>query len=501
MTTASDNLQASVIDETLDTNVRYVNELIGIGTSWDIIAKPFAFGAVRMMSYVANGFFLSINVIVLLQNLETTIHQFVRDHPDRTWTVQELVDNLATHVPFVQVQSVASMDDAVRFILSGPLVTFIEGYNEALIIDTRIYPMRGVEEPQIERVVRGPRDGFTETMLMNTALIRRRLRDPRLRVELAQVGTRSQTDTSLLYLQGFTDPALVENIRNRLKSISVDAIPMAEQAVTELLGKVGWNPYPITRYTERPDVATTALLEGHVVIIVDTSPEAIIAPVTFFQHLQHPQEYHSYPFVGTYMRWVILFAVAMSIWLPGVFILMNQHPDALPKWLSFFRAERDDPLPLGVELVLAEVALDMLRLAVINTPTALASAVSIVAALLLGQFAAKIHLLQPEVLVYMGFVMIAQLATSSFELASANQMARLWILVWTACLGWIGFAISCLSCAILLLCTRSFGVPYLWPLFPFRWRNGLKEVILRRPLKMMGGRPGILVPEPIRKED
>lgn len=475
----------------LSENVAYVNQRIGVGKSWDLLAKDFHFGNLRMTSYAANGFFLTMNLVLILENLETCIQKFVSEH-EPNFSLKSLVDYLNTHVAFVQVQPVPKMEDAIRFILSGPLVTFIDGFDQALMIDTRIYPMRSIDESEVERVVRGPRDGFTETMLMNTSLIRRRLRDPGLRVELSQIGTRSKTDISLMYIDGVTDDVLVDDVRKKLASVQVEALLMGEQSLVESLCGVSWNPYPVVRYTERPDVAATALMDGQLVIIVDTSPEAIVLPTSFFQHLHHPQEYHSYPLFGTYTRWVILFGVLASIFLPGVFLLMNEHPSFAPHELKFFIAEKGDPLPLWAELLIAEAALDMLRLAVINTPNALASSIGIIAALLFGQFATKIELLQAEVLVYMGFVMIAQFATPSYELGSANQLARFWIILWTAFGDIFGFGISIFSLFLLLWRTNSFGVPYLWPLVPFHWKDGLSDVVVRRPMHHFEGVPAIL---------
>jgi len=487
----ADAEQSVRIVSQLDKNVTYVNQLIGIGTSWDLVAKDFHFGDLRMMSYTANGFFLTMNMVMILENLEHSIQDFVRAH-EPGFTLKSLADYLNTHIAFVQVQLVDKMDDAVRFILSGPLVTFIDGYDQALMIDTRIYPMRSIAESEVERVIRGPRDGFTETMLMNTSLIRRRLRDPNLRVELSQIGTRSKTDISMLYVRGLTEDSLVNLVRQKLADVDVEALLMGEQSLVESLCHVSWNPYPVVRYTERPDVAATALLEGQLVIIVDTSPEAIVLPTSFFQHLHHPQEYHSYPLIGSYTRLVILLGVLASILLPGVFLLLNEHPMWVPHEFKFFIAEKGDPLPLWAELFVAEAALDLLRLAVINTPTALASSIGIIAALLFGQFATKIELLQAEVLVYMGFVMIAQFATPSYELGSANQFARFWIILWTAFGNMIGFGISIVSLFILLWRTTSFGVPYLWPLIPFRWKNGMADVVIRRPMYHREGIPAIL---------
>jgi stage V sporulation protein AF len=479
----------------LQNNVEYLNERLGLETNWDIIAKPFRFGNIRMMSYVTNGFFTTINMVNILSRTHECIRNFEQERGGSEFAISELVEYLTLNIPFVQVQTVKSMDEAVHFILSGPLVAFLDGFSEALLIDTRIYPMRSISEPEIERTIRGGRDGFTETLLINTSLLRRRIRDARLRDELYQVGSVSQTDVGLLYLEGVAPKAVVDQIRDRLKSIQTDEIFMTEQSLVEHLADVKWNPYPIVRYTERPDVAATALSEGQVVILVDTSPEAIIAPATMFHHLQHPEEYHSYPFIGTYVRWVILLAVFLSVFLPGVFLMMNSHPEMMPEWLAFFKADQSDPLPLWAELVLSGIGLDLMRLAIINTPKGLSSSVGIVAALLFGQFAAKIHLLQPEVLVYMGLVMIAQFATSSYELGTANQIARYWVILWTSIFHTWGFLLSTVLWLVFLVRTRSFGVPYLWPLIPFRWKHGLREVLFRYPMQKAVNRPHIPLPE------
>lgn len=491
MPSIAEEINQHKISAKLQTNVDYMNNLIGIGTSWDILAKPFEFGEIKMMSYVTNGFFLTMNMVLILENLQANVVTFLQEHPE-SYTMDELIDYLNKHIGFVQVQPVPKMSDAVRFILSGPMVTFLEGFDQALLIDTRIYPMRSITLPTVEHVIRGNHDGFTETMLMNTALIRRRLRDPRLRVELMQLGTRSLTDVSFMYLKDVAEPKMVDEFRKRLKAIDSDGLAMGEQQVIDLIGRVKWNPYPVARVTERPDVAATALMEGQIVIVVDTTAEVIIAPSTFFQFMQNPNEYHSYPAVGTYMRWTIIFAVLLSIFLPGLFLVVNAHPHSVPHFMKFFVASKHDPMPLWAELLVAEVSLDMLRLAVLNTPAALGSSVGIVAALLFGQFAAKIQLLQPEVLVYMGFVMIAQYATSSYELASANQLSRLWIMVWTAILGGLGFILSSLSWLALVVFTKSFGKPYFWPLIPFRWKRGLRDVLIREPFGSLQGVPGIL---------
>ncbi len=494
MTTAMESLESIIISSSLKNNDDFLKDLLGIGVSWDLIAKPFVFADVKMTAYTANGYFLTMNMVLIVENLEMTIKEFVARHPDGSFAMADLAHYLNVTVGFVQVQIVSKMKDAVRFILSGPLVIFIDGYEDALVIDTRIYPMRGIEEPEVERVVRGPRDGFTETMLMNVALIRRRLRDPRLRIELLQIGTRSQTDVSLVYLQDVTDDRLVAQFRKKLQSISSDIVSMGEQSVTEWLGRVKWNPYPIVRFTERPDVAATGLLEGQVVVIVDTTPEAIVGPTTLFHHIHHPEDYHVYPAVGVYMRVVILTGSLLSLLSPSFFIVLATAHNHLPKALSFLGTPKNLPLPLGFQFLLAQLGVDLFERAVINTPTALGAAIGVVAALVFGQFAVMMNLVTPEVLVFMGTAAIAQFATSSRELAAANRLMRALLIVLAWLFGGIGYAAGIIFILIVLGRTRAMGIPYLWPVVPFDWR-GLKSLIVRPPLYNVKNRSRIFHPK------
>ncbi len=490
MTTTMESLENVAVSSSLRENDAFLKDLLGIGISWDLIAKPFEFEKISMTAYTANGFFLTMNMVLILENMEMTLKEFVKRHPDGSFTIDDLVNYLNVTIGFVQVQIINTMKDAVRLILSGPLVIFLDGFSEVLVIDTRIYPMRSISEPEVERVVRGPRDGFVETMLMNVALIRRRLRDPRLRAELMQIGTRSQTDVSLMYLQDVANDDLVNMMRQKLKSINTDIVAMGEQTVSEFLAHVKWNPYPIARYTERPDVASTALLEGQIVIIVDTTPEVIIAPTTVFHHIHHPEDYHVYPINGTYMRWVMLIGAFISVFSPGFFILMSQFGNHLPKTIAELVIPKPLPLPIGLQFLLAQIGVDLFERAVINTPTALATAIGVVAALVFGQFAVMMNLVTPEVLVFMGAALIAQFATSSHELATANRLVRFFMIMLTWMLGVVGYVIGSIGVVVLLALTKSFGIPYLWPVIPFDW-EGLKGVLIRRPLYEEDKRPKI----------
>ncbi len=494
LTTAMEAVEQVQISKRLQDNDEYLKQLLGIGVSWDLIAKPFVFGDVKMTAYTANGYFLTMNMVLIVENLEMTMKEFVEQHKGQMFQISELVDYLNVTIGFVQVQIVTRMRDAVRYILSGPMVIFLDGYDQVLMIDTRIYPMRSIQEPEVERVVRGPRDGFVETMLMNVALIRRRMRDPRLRVELMQLGTRSQTDVSLIYLQDVTNEYLVNDIRTRLKAIDADIVAMGEQAITESIGRVKWNPFPIVRYTERPDVAAQALVEGQIVVVVDTTPEVIILPSTIFHHIHHVEDYHGYPINGTYMRWVMIIGSLMSVLTPGFFIMLAQNAAYVPKMLAPLFIPKSLPLPLGIQFLLAQLGVDLFERAVINTPTALATAIGVVAALVFGQFATMMDLITPEVLVFMGAAAIAQFAISSHELGTANRLMRLLIIGATSVFGAWGYAGGVFAIFLLLLFTKSFGVPYLWPVLPFDW-EGFKGLFIRRPVYGQNGRPAVFQPK------
>jgi stage V sporulation protein AF len=375
-------------------------------------------------------------------------------------------------------------------------------------MDARTYPSRQPEEPDLEKVVRGSRDGFVETLVDNTSLIRRRIRDPRLRMEAMQAGVRSKTDVVICYIKDVANPQLVENVRKNLQRIRIDGLPMAEKAVEELISPGSyWNPFPKVRYTERPDVAAVHLLEGHVLVLVDTSPSVMITPVTYWHHLQHAEEFRQNPTTGLYIRWLRFFGVAMSIFLLPLWLLAVLHPELLPPWLKFIGPQKTGHVPLFIQFVLAELSIDMVRMATIHTPTALASGISIVAALLLGQVAVQVGLFSAEVVMYVAVAMIGTFLTPSFELGWANRLVRLFLLVAVAAFGLPGFLAGTAAVVVYLVMTRSFGVPYLWPLIPFNW-GGLKGVLLRTPVSMTNLRPSILktreqirqaVPEPARK--
>ncbi|WAA10418.1 spore germination protein [Fervidibacillus albus] len=476
----------SEVSKNLEKNVTVLKRLLGVDKNFDVIQVDLFYAERNMALFFIDGFIkddLFLHIMRLLSNLEP-------DQIDRR-PLEKLVK---TYIPYVEIETTNSLETVVDNVLSGPVALLVDGMEEAILIDVRTYPARNPEEPDIERVVRGARDGYVETLVMNTALTRRKIRDRSLRMEFLQVGTRSKTDTVICYLKDIADPNLVEKVKQSLKKIKTDAIPMAEKTVEEYISGQHWNPYPTVRYTERPDTAAAHLYEGHVCIIVDGSPSVIITPTTFWHHLQHAEEYRNKPIVGAYLRLIRYIGVFASIFLLPLWYLFAVEPELLPPSLSFIGPENGGDIPLFVQFFIIEIGIDLLRMAAIHTPSSLATALGLVAAVLIGEVAVEVGLFTHEVILYVAIVAIGTFATPSYELSLANRLFRLLLLLLTAAFTIYGFLIGTTMWILLLLSMKSYNVPYLWPFIPFHSR-AFKDVFIRTPIPLKSRRPEILHPQ------
>ncbi len=468
-------------------NVDYLNRELGVPDNFDIVFREMTIGGKKAAIYSVNGM---VNTQVASLILETLVGL------ERADLMVNALQNLVKgQIVNLQVSEADTMDKILYFILSGPMAIFVEGQEKAIIVDARSYPSRSPEEPDIERVTRGARDGFTETIIFNTSLIRRRLRDPKLRMKLVQVGGRSKTDVYISYIEDITNEDLVTEIIEEIQKIKIDGIPMAEKSVEEfILGSKIWNPFPRVRYTERPDVAAVHLLEGHVVVIVDTSPSVMIAPATYWSHTQHAEEYRQEPIVGAYLRWIRFMGIFAALFLLPLWLACALNPHLLPEWLQFIGVEEIGKIGLIPQVFLAEFGVDLVRMAAIHTPGPLTVALGLIATFMIGDVAIKVGLFAQEIIVYIAIVTVGTFATPSYELAQANRLARLFLLVMVSLFNFEGFAIGTLVLFILLLRTKSFGVPYLWPLLPLDIK-ALGTVLVRSPLPIKNKRPSILKPK------
>ncbi|KAB7672886.1 spore germination protein [Bacillus sp. B1-b2] len=475
------------IYDSLEQIEKYMKDRVGLGTSFDLGVRKIKVMHKDVNLYFVNGL---CDSALIAELLETLLFLNDTDREPQAATMFEVVQNQLVHQ---SVQPIEKMDELVDQVLSGLIVVCVNGYNKALSVDVRSYPGRQPQEPDTEKVVRGSRDGFVENIIVNTAVTRRRIRDERLRFEMMKVGERSKTDVAISYIDGVADPDLIDIVKKELENIKVDGLTMADKTVEEFLLQQGLNPYPLIRYTERADVAATHLLEGHVVIYIDTSPSVIITPATYFHHLQHAEEYRQAPMVGTFIRWVRYIGVLASLFFLPFWFLVVLEPSLLPERIAFIGPNETTNIPIVVQIFIADLGLEFLRIAAIHTPTPLSTAMGLIAAVLIGQIAIDVGLFVPEVILYVSVAAIGNFATPSYELGIANKLVRLLLLIIVAIFHTPGYVIG-ITLYILFLCRiRTFNVPYLWPLIPF-YPKALSHLIVRRKVPGSKIRPSHLHP-------
>lgn len=463
----------------------YMKQRVGLGISFDLNIRKLKILKRDVHIYSVSGLCDTRFCIELIEELVE-----LNDHETRLANVFRLIENRLVNQ---SVQPIETLDELVQYVLSGLVAVVIDGEKTAFIVDVRSYPGRTPQEPDTEKVVRGSRDGFVENIIMNTALIRRRIRDERLRLEMIRIGERSKTDVSIGYLEDVADPDLLNIIRKELQSIDVDGIPMADKTIEEFLVKQGWNPFPLVRYTERADVTAAHILEGHVAIIVDTSPSVILTPTTYFHHVQHAEEFRESPTMGTFVRWTRFLGVWVSIFLLPLWLLFVLEPSLLPEKLSFIGPSEQTNIPIVLQLFFGDLGIEFLRIAAIHTPTPLSTAMGLIAAVLIGQIAISVGLFVPEVILYVAVAGIGTFTTPSYELSIANKIGRLILLLFVALFHTPGFVIGSTLFFIMLVNTRVLNTPYCWPFLPFE-PKGFLQIVFRRAVPGSILRPSIVHP-------
>ncbi|WP_178022723.1 spore germination protein [uncultured Paenibacillus sp.] len=484
----SDNVEESVIywqqsdsiSRSLTTTKHTLKEVVGLGESFDVVFRDMTFGGKQTFLFFINGFARTDAMQEILKRLTYLTPEDL--------TTGALRSFFELYIPHIQVEKTEKLSDAINKTLTGMSALFIEGEQTALLMDTRQYPVRSPEEPSLERVVRGARDGFTETLVTNITLVRRRLRDPGLKLEMVSVGRRTRTDVCIAYIDDIVDKTQVDSIREKIKAVNIDGIPLADKQLEETIIHRGWNPYPLVRYSERPDVVASHLLEGRVVVFVDTSPSVMILPTTFFDLCQHAEENRQTPFMGTYLRWVRFFGIFASLFLLPVWLLIVVHPEFKPAGLAFIGPQEQAKIPLIAQFLLVEFGVDLMRMAAVHTPTPLASAMGLIAAILIGDIAVQTGLFVNEVVLYMAVAAIGMFATPSYELGLANRVVRLALLVAVAIFGAPGFVIGVTAFIVLLTLRRSNNSSYMWPFIPFN-AKALAGVLFRVPVMTSKQRP------------
>lgn len=442
------------------------HELLPIGKSFDVIEKRLIIAERESYMYFIDGF-VKDGVVSKLMTA------FVGLTPEKLKNVKDASEFAARYVPYVEVDTEKSMDKILSMYLSGAAVLIIDGFSESLIIDARTYPARSTEEPEKEKVLRGSRDGFVETVVFNTALLRRRIRDPKFTAEIINIGNRSRTDVVITYIEDLVDKKILKNIKDRLKNIDVRSLTMNQESLAECIIRKKWyNPFPKVRYTERPDVAAACILEGSIAVLVDNDPSALLLPSSIFDFIQEADDFYYPPVVGGYMRMIRNLVFFSTMILTPLWLLLVQNMDKLPEWLHFLDIAQPNSVPPVVQLLLLEVAIDVLRLASVNTPNMLGNSLSIIGALILGDFAIQSGWFVPDTILYMSIVAIASFSQPNIELNYAFKFMRIMILLLTYFLDILGFVAGVIISFVFIASNKTItGRGYLYPVIPFNYHD------------------------------
>ncbi len=398
-------------------------------------------------------------------------------------------------IPVATIKIQETIEQALESLCSGFVLLAAEGLPHALAFEFKGWERRAVEEPQVERNIRGPHEGFSENLRVNTSLIRKKVRTPQLKIRELTLGRRSHTAVALVYLEGVANPELLARIEERLHRIDYDAI-QASGCLEQLITENPLSPFPQTQATERPDKAVGNLLEGRILVIVDGTPAVLMAPVDFFQFFQAFDDYSTNWIVSSVLRFLRIAAVFLAIFLPSFYIaVLTFHYEALPWTLlvSLVQTRSKVPVPPIVEAFLMEFVIELIREAAIRLPSYIGQVIGIVGGLVIGQAVVSAGIVSNLMIIIVGVTAIASFVIPSYEMGLAMRLIRFPVMIVSSIFGITGL----LACGTILLThllsLESLGQPYFAPLAPLQPGN-LKDAFIRAPFTMQGPRPRFVRP-------
>lgn len=463
------------LSQNLEENILQAKQLLPIGESFDIVTRRLCLGETA-------AYWIGINGLCKTDLLQRIFSDLQNPLYTQDGQITELRIFMDAKIGYAQTSLSDDWDEIVRNVLSGPSVLLVDGFSQAVLLDVRTYPARGIEEPDNEKVTRGARDGFVETVLFNTNLIRRRIRSPKLCFEMHSVGTEGRTDVAIAYMNGNVNEALLDKLRKVIEGLDVTTLTMGAKSLEELLVRKRWyHPLPSIQITERPDVACSYLTEGHMLILVDNSPSALILPCTIFQFTQSPEDYYKSPVIGSYFRTVRFGCIFLSLLLMPLFLLICAYFPQTADRLQLLSMEGQGPVKLFFYVLAVEFSLDLFKYSAALSSDRYSGALSIVGGLIIGDIAVRLNWASMEVLFYAAITLLSSLALSSIEFADGIRLYRFFLILTTGFGGLWGFLGGLLLVLLSVLTTPTFaGMSYFWPLYPFN-REALKTLLFRYP--------------------
>jgi stage V sporulation protein AF len=461
-------MQGKIFEGNFEERCNSIDSLLCVGDTFDVLKREIILGDRPAVFYMIDGF---LKGEVMEKIMEFFLSLTPEDVPG---SYDEFVKQCT---PYGDIITVTTEQDFLQYVLSGLTGFVVDGYDEILMIDLRDYPSRSVEEPDKDKVLRGSRDGFVESIMPNIALIRRRIRDVDLKFEIYSLGSSSRTDISVVYMKDRVNKKALSIVQKRLQQISVDSLTLNQESLAEvLMPRNWWNPYPKFKYTERPDTAAACILEGSITILVDNSPSAMIIPTSLFDIIEDPNDYYFPPVTGTYLRLTRILTSVMALYITPIYLLLLRYPEYVPDWLGFVMIRDEMNVPPLLQLLLLELAIDGLRMAAVNTPSMLTTPLSVVAGIVFGDYTVNSGWFNSEIMLYMAFVAVANYTQNNMELGYAIKFQRIILLVLTGIFGIWGFVAGNLIMIAAFFTNRTMaGRGYLYPLIPWNGQQLFKR--------------------------
>lgn len=392
-----------------------------------------------------------------------------------------------------EIKELKNFETLYTGLLSGDTIILIDGFTEGLVISNKQWAERAISEPTSQTVVRGPREGFSENVRVNTALIRRKIRDPNLWMESKVIGNRTKTNVAIMFLNGVANDKIVEEVRLRLDRIDIDGI-LESGNIEELIQDAPYSPFPTIYNTERPDVVAAALLEGRIAILIDGTPFVLIVPALFVQFFQSSEDYYQRADIASLIRLLRFFSFTIALLAPALFIAITTYHHSMlpPALLISLAAQREGaPFPAFIEAIIMEVTFEILREAGVRMPRTIGSAMSIVGAFVIGTAAVEAGIISAAMVIVVSITAISSFVSPTYDIAIAVRMLRFIFMAIAASFGLFGITVGLIALILHLCSLRSFGVPYMSPLAPFNLSDQ-KDTFIRLPKWRMLTRPRLI---------
>ncbi|WP_311772734.1 spore germination protein [Cohnella xylanilytica] len=460
-----------------------------MGNSSDFIVREFADGP----SAPPRMAVCYLTELVDQEQLSLLLDSLVAETRSDDDDAERIEADLRTRIRVGNVRRVHSSDEILAAVLAGEAAILSDGVAGAIAASVQGAPKRSIEEPSSQTVVRGPKEGFTEDLNVNLAQIRRRIRSPDLRVEERLVGRYTQTRVSAVYIEGIARPEVVEELRRRLDAIDIDSV-LESGYIEEFIQDKSFTPFPTIQNTERPDTIAAHLLEGHVAVLVDGTPFALVLPVTFFKFFLSSEDYYQRYDIVSLVRIIRFISFFVSLLLPSLYVAITTfQQEMLPTtMLISLAAQREGvPLPALMEALLMELTFEVIREAGIRMPRVIGPAISIVGALVLGQAAVQAGLVSGAMVIIVSFTAIASFVIPSIAMSAAIRLVRFGLMFLAGTFGLFGILAGLVPLLVHMASLESFGVPYLMPVAPLRFRN-FKDLVIRVPWRLMKSRPAVI---------